>query len=85
MNIYPLQDTVLIEPLKEELSSGLIIPEAVDREPINKGVVRKIGKDVTIVSEGDKVIYKPYGFNELKIEEITFLFGREEDIIATYD
>lgn len=92
MKIRPLSDRVLIEPLREEKKKGgIILPETIDKERPEKGLVIAVGvgkkdKDGKIipmnVKKGDKVLFTKYGPNEIKIEEKEYLIAREEDILA---
>ena len=92
MKIKPLGDRVLIEPLKEERKKGgIILPDTVDKERPEKGIVIAVGpgkKDengkliLMNVKKGDKVLFTKYGPNEIKIEEKEYLIAREEDILA---
>jgi chaperonin GroES len=92
MKIKPLGDRVLIEPLKEEKKKGgIILPDTVDKERPEKGLVIAVGpgkKDENgklmpmNVKKGDKVLFTKYGPNEIKVEEKEYLIAREEDILA---
>ena len=65
VNIRPLADRVLVEPLEAETktASGIIIPDSAKEKP-QQGVVVAVGagkKDEPMtVKEGDKVIYGRY-------------------------
>lgn len=82
--IKPLQNFVLIEPIKKEATkSGIIIPEDADLDPTYQAIVVALGEKVTIpVKKGDKVLIKEYGFDKMKVGEKEHLLGREENIIA---
>ena len=93
MNIKPLSDHVLIEPLKteEKTSGGILLPETTDKEKSEQGVVIAIGmgkktedgKIVPVsVKPGDKVLFSKYGPNEIKVDGKEYLMAREEDILA---
>jgi len=97
MHLKPLSDHVLIEPLVEETKGGIILPETVDREKPIKGKVVAIGpgkldeKGERIpmqVKVGDKVLFRKYGPDEIKINDPQtgkakeYLIGREDDILA---
>ena len=80
MNIKPLSDHVLIEPLKteEKTSGGILLPETTDKEKSEQGVVIAIGmgkktedgKIVPVsVKPGDKVLFSKYGPNEIRLME----------------
>lgn len=94
MNIHPLGDRVLIEPLEEKggkTKSGIYLPETVDKERPEQGKViavgpGKRGKDGKIhpltVKKGDKVLFTKYGPNEIKVDDTEYLIAREDDILA---
>jgi chaperonin GroES len=87
LNIQPLSDRVLVEPLAAETktASGIIIPETAKEKP-QKGVVVAVGKGkkdhVMTVKSGDTVLYGKYAGTELKLEGKDYLIMREEDILA---
>lgn len=93
MNIKPLADRVLIEPIsvEEKTKSGIIIPDTVDKEKSEQGKVVAVGpgklneKGELIsmnVKKGDIVLFTKYGPNEIKIDNKEYLIAREEDILA---
>ncbi len=88
MNIKPLADRVLIEPIstEEKTKSGIILPETADKEKPEQGKVIAVGpgrgnKPVS-VKKGDIVLFTKYGPNEIKIGDKEYLIAREEDILA---
>ena len=87
LNIKPLADRVLIEPLAAETktASGIIIPDNAKEKP-QKGNVVAVGpgtKDEPItVKVGDTVLYGKYAGTELKLEGKDYLMMRESDILA---
>ena len=87
VNIRPLADRVLVEPLPAETqtASGLFIPDSA-QEKQHKGTVVAVGtgkKDEPLtVKIGDTVLYGKYSGSELKLEGTHFLMMREEDIMA---
>ena len=87
INIKPLADRVLIEPMAAETktASGIIIPDNAKEKP-QKGKVIAVGngtKDETMtVSVGDTVLYGKYSGTELKFEGQDYLIMRESDILA---
>ena len=93
MNIKPLSDHVLLEPLKEEqkTKTGILLPETVEQEKSEQGVViavgpGKKGKDGKVtpldVKVGDIVLFAKYGPNEMKVEGKDYLIAEEKDILA---
>jgi len=87
VNIKPLADRVLIEPMAVETktASGIYIPDTAKEKP-QKGKVVAVGpgtKDEKIsVKVGDKVIYEKFGGTELKWEGKDYLMMQEKYIIA---
>ena len=87
VNIKPLADRVLVEPMEAETktASGIIIPDNAKEKP-QKGIVVAIGngkKDEPLtVKVGDTVLYGKYGGTELKLEGKDYLMMRESDILA---
>ena len=87
LNIKPLADRVLVEPVAAETktASGIIIPDNAKEKP-QKGRVVAVGngtKDEKMtVSVGDTVLYGKYSGTELKLEGQDYLIMRESDILA---
>jgi chaperonin GroES len=87
LNIKPLADRVLVEPMEAETktASGIIIPDNAKEKP-QKGNVVAVGngtKKVPLtVKVGDTVLYGKYGGTELKLEGKDYLMMRESDILA---
>ena len=87
LNIKPLADRVLVEPMQAETktASGIIIPDNAKEKP-QKGTVVATGKgtkdEPITVKVGDTVLYGKYGGTELKLEGKDYLMMRESDILA---
>ena len=87
VNIKPLADRVLVEPLAAETktASGLIIPDSAKEKP-SKGTVIAVGNgtidESMTVKIGDTVLYGKYAGTELKLEGTDYLIMRESDIFA---
>ena len=93
MNIKPLSDYILIEPIKEEekTKTGILLPQTAEKERPEQGRViaagpgRKTasGKIITVeVKPGDKVLFTKYGPNEIKVDNKEYLIAKQEDILA---
>jgi len=90
-NIKPLFDNVLIKPLEaqERTESGIILPDTVKEKP-QIGVVMAVGpgrhedgKLVQVsVKKGQKVMYKKWGGNEVKVGSEEWTMVEEKDILA---
>ena len=87
LNIKPLADRVVIEPVKAETktASGIIIPDNAKEKP-QKGKVVAVGKgakdEPMTVKSGDTVLYGKYAGTELKLDGKDYLIMRESDILA---
>lgn len=87
LNIKPLADRVLVEPMAAETktASGIIIPDNAKEKP-QKGKVVAVGngtKDEKMtVNVGDTVLYGKYSGTELKLDGQDYLIMRESDILA---
>ncbi len=87
VNIKPLADRVLIEPVEAETTtaSGIIIPDTAKEKP-QKGVVVAVGpgtKDAAVtVKVGETVLYGKYAGTELKLDGKDYLMMRESDLLA---
>lgn len=96
MNIVPLSDHVLIEPIKreEKTESGILLPETAEEERSEQGKIIAVGpgkktssgKIVPMeVKKGQKVIFNKYGPNEIKVDKKEYLIAKEEDILAVIE
>lgn len=97
MNIKPLGNNVVVKAVSEEekTQSGIILPDTVNKEKPEKGEVVAIGpgklmdngsKAAMSVQIGDKVIFKKYSPDEIKLredgKEVEYLILSEDDILA---
>jgi len=93
MNIKPLSDYLLIEPIdiEEKTKSGILIPGTAEKERPEQGLViavgpgRKTGSGKIIpmdIRPGQKVLFTKYGPNEIKVGDKEYLIAKQEDILA---
>ncbi|MCK4546786.1 MAG: co-chaperone GroES [Candidatus Eisenbacteria sp.] len=92
MNIKPLQDRVLVKPLKEKevKKGGIIIPDTAKEKPqegtvaaVGPGRILESGTRVDLeVKKGDRVLYGKYSGTEVKVDNQEYLILREADILA---
>lgn len=91
-NIAPLFSNVLIKPVDAEskTASGIIIPDTVKEKP-QVGLVMAVGeghvspkgdKEKMVVKVGDKVMYKKWGGNEVKVGNEEWTIVEQKDILA---
>ena len=87
VNIKPLADRVLVEPVAADLktASGIIIPDTAKEKP-QKGQVVAVGSgkvdEPMTVKIGDTVLYGKYAGTEINVEGTDYLIMRESDILA---
>lgn len=83
MAIKPLKDKVVA--VKQEAltktKSGILLGEA--KEQPAYAVVEAIGPDVEVVKKGDKIVYKEFSTNNIKVDDKEYVIVAEEDILAT--
>ena len=93
MQIKPISDHILIEPIKEEekTKTGILLPDNAEKEKPEQGKVIAVGpgkkdesgKAVPLeVKSGDRVLFTKYGPAEIKVEDKDYLIAKEEDILA---
>ena len=82
--ISPLKDRIVAvkEEPQTKTASGLYLPEAAKEKPAEAKVVA-VGKDVTEVKVGDKIIYKEYSNTTVKVGTDEYIIVGEEDVLAT--
>jgi len=92
LNIKPLGDRVLVEPVedKETKKGGIIIPDSAKEKP-TEGIVRALGTGKTDdegkkvpfeVKMGDRVLISKYGGSEIKLDEKKYKLLNSDDILA---
>lgn len=92
MNLKPLGDGLVVEPIEQEALTGhgILLPETAREKPM-QGKVLAIGpggrneNGVRIaldVGKGDVVLYAAYAGTEVKIEDKKYLILKETDVLA---
>lgn len=94
VNIKPLFDNCLIKPLEaeEKTPSGILLPDTAREKPqmglvvaVGSGHVTPDGKTLPmVVKPGQKVMYKKWGGNEVKLEGIEYTIVEQKDILAVF-
>lgn len=93
MQIKPISDHILIEPIKEEekTKTGILLPETAEKEKPEQGKIIAVGpgrktssgKIVPLsVRAGQTVLFSKCGPNEIKVDDKEYLIAKEEDILA---
>jgi chaperonin GroES len=92
MNLKPLADRLVVEPLEQEevTAGGIILPETAKEKPQQGKVVAagsgrtdERGEKVAMeVKVGDTVLYAKYSGTEVKMSGKKMLILRESDVLA---
>ncbi|QLQ05740.1 MAG: co-chaperone GroES [Anaerolineae bacterium] len=95
MNLRPLGDRLVVEPVEQEerTASGIILPETAKEKP-QEGKVLAAGpgklnddgsRSPMDVGVNDRVLYAKYAGTEVKIDGKKLLILRESDILAVIE
>ena len=96
MKLRPLGDHVIVKPMKAEevTKSGIVLPDTADKEKPEQGEVIAVGPGKILengnraalsVKVGEKVVFKKYSPDEVKVEDEEFFVLSEADIIAVIE
>jgi len=93
--IKPLFDFVLVKPVSSEevTASGIVLPDTAKEKPqvgkimaVGPGIVNDQGKQIPMmVKVGQKVLYKKWGGNEVKVGNEEWLLIEQKDVMAVVD
>lgn len=95
INVKPLGDRVLVEPVeeKEVKKGGIIIPDTAKEKP-TEGVIVALGTGKTDddgkkipfeVKKGDRVLISKYGGTEIKLDGKEYKILNSDDILAVIE
>ena len=92
VNIKPLADRVVVEPLEEteEMRGGLYIPDTAKEKPqqgtvvaVGPGRRTEQGELIEVeLGEGDRILYGKYSGTEVTVDGTDYLIIRESDVLA---
>ena len=92
MDVQPLGDRLIVEPLEEEETtvSGIVLPDTAKEKPqrgkvlaVGPGPRDEDGEYIKMdVEEGDEIIFSKYGGTEIKLGSDDVLILRESDVLA---
>ncbi len=95
MKLRPLGDRLIVSAaMKEEkTASGLVLPDTSKERPeagtvvsVGPGRLNDKGERVSMsVKEGDKVLFKKYSPDEVKVDGTEYLVISESDILAVIE
>lgn len=92
INLRPLEDRVVVEPLAAEqvTAGGIVLPDSAKEKP-QRGVVLAVGAGKLLdsgkrteisVAVGDEVIYGKYSGSDIEVDGREIKIIRESDILA---
>lgn len=93
MNLKPLGDRLVVEPIEQEetTAAGILLPETAKEKPqegrvlaVGPGRVDENGNRIEMeIKEGDRVLYAKYAGTEVKLQpDRKVLIMKESDILA---
>lgn len=96
MTLRPLGDRVIVKPAaKEEMTkAGIILPDTVDKERPEQGEIIAVGpgrmldngnRAAMSLKVGDKIVFKKYSPDEVKLGNEEYLVLSESDIMAVIE
>ena len=96
VKLRPLGDRVIVKPAaKEEMTkAGIILPDTVDKERPEQGEVIAVGPGRVLdngqmstmsLKIGDKIVFKKYGPDEVKMGDEELLVISESDVMAVIE
>lgn len=94
VNLRPLAGYVLVEPSEAETKtlSGIVLPETAQERPA-QGIVVAVGpgildmgrESMCPVQVGDRVVYKKWGGDELKLGGVEYKLVKFEDLMGVIE
>lgn len=96
MQLKPLGNHIIVEQESKEsvTASGILLPDTADKERPERGTVLAIGLGKLLengsrqpmdVKVGDKVVFKKYAPDEVKIDGKTVLVLTADDVMAVIE
>ncbi|MBK8799407.1 MAG: co-chaperone GroES [Anaerolineales bacterium] len=94
MNLKPLGDRIVVEPVEQEeqTSLGIFLPETAKEKPQQGKVIAALGarKDTgerieMDVKVSDKVLYARYAGTTVKLDGKEYLILKESDVLAVVE
>ncbi len=96
MKLKPLHDHLVVKPITQDeiTKAGIVLPDTMDKEKPEKGEVVAVGQGKMLdngqvapmsVKIGDKVMFKKYSPDEIKVDGVEYLIISEGDILAVLE
>lgn len=95
MNLKPLGDRIVVEPVEQEEQTalGIFLPETAKEKPqqgkviaAGPGARKENGERIVMdVKVGDKVLYARYAGTNIKLDGKEYLILKESDVLAVVE
>lgn len=95
MNLKPLGDRIVVEPVEQEEQTalGIFLPETAKEKPQQGKVIasgpgarKENGERIVMdVKVGDKVLYARYAGTNIKLDGKEYLILKESDVLAVVE
>ncbi len=91
MKLRPLGDRVIVKASTQEevTTSGIVLPDTVEKEKKEQGEVLAIGSGEKIaklgLKVGDVVLFGKYSGDEVEIEKVEYKVLKDEDVLAVLE
>ena len=93
MNLKPLSDHIVVKPITDSATtkSGIVLPQTIEKERPEQGEVLAVGEGRILdngnrlpvsVKPGQKIIFKKYTLDEIKIDGVEYLILSESEILV---
>jgi chaperonin GroES len=93
MDLKPLGDRLIVEPLEEEqtTAAGIVLPDTAVEKPQRGTVIAagpgarssETGEIIPMdVAEGEVIVFSKYGGTDIRIDGTDYLILRESDVLA---
>ena len=96
MHLRPLNDRVIVKAAakEEKTKSGIVLPDTIDKERPEQGEVIAVGPGRLMengqrapmsIKVGDKIVFKKYSPDEVKVDDVECLVIAESDVMAVIE
>jgi len=96
MKLKPLSDHLIVQAIEADKTtkSGIVLPDTVDKERPQEGKVVAVGPGRVLdngqrlamsVKVGDRILFKKYSPDEIKVNEDEYLVLSESEVLAVIE
>ncbi len=96
MKLRPLSDHLVVKAIADDQVTklGIVLPDTASKEKPEKGEIIAVGPGKLLengqratpsVKVGDKVVFKKYSPDEIKLDNVEYLVISESDVMAVLE